>query len=44
MVNWRVWDKKPCPLNKNGQVRNGFLANYRYATKGITIVFYPELA
>ena len=21
MASWRVWDKKPCPLNKIGQVR-----------------------
>ncbi|KDR50696.1 hypothetical protein HMPREF1991_03251 [Hoylesella loescheii DSM 19665 = JCM 12249 = ATCC 15930] len=21
MANWRVWDKKACPLNKIGQVK-----------------------
>ena len=21
MANWRAWDKKPCPLNKIGQVK-----------------------
>ena len=22
MASWRVWDKKPCPLNKIGEVRS----------------------
>ena len=44
MVNWGVWGKKPCPLNKVGQVEDGYLANSCYSAEDITIVFYPELA
>gem|GEM_PF-2124467 len=44
MVNGCVWDKKPCPLNKIGQVRNGYLSNLCYVVVGIMNFSYPELA